>query len=122
MQKIFQILQTKYPAIIWTVIIFTLCSLPSKELPEHGTSDKFDHFAAFAIWSFLWLFNGSKSLWVILSGIAFGLLIEFWQKNLPVEFNRSFDLFDALADSIGVLLGFGVYVVFTRFQSKFNKA
>ena len=102
-----QFLQHKYVAIVVTIIIFGLCTMPSRGLPN--TNDKMAHFVAFAGWAFCWQFafkNYAKTLFL---GIIYGILIEFWQAILPISFHRSFDWYDALADGIGVLIGLLTY-------------
>lgn len=95
-----------YPTLGWTLTILVLCSMPSEHIPlTESVSDKFAHFAVFGLWSFLALWYKSNYLKVGILGIAFGLLIECIQKNLPESFHRSFDLLDLVADSIGVILG-----------------
>ena len=96
-------LSNKYLAIIVTVIIFTLCTLPSGNLPK--TNDKTAHFIAFAGWSFCWQCAFGNYKRTIILGILYGIIIEFWQGILPESFHRSFDWYDALADSIGVIIG-----------------
>ena len=49
-----------------------------------------------------------------LSLIFFGIVIEVIQETLTV--NRSSDVFDALANSIGVILG--IIAIFTQFQGQ----
>ena len=49
---------------------------------------------------------GRSVKWVLLAGITYGLLIEIWQGVMPI--NRSFDLYDALADTVGTIIGIGL--------------
>jgi VanZ family protein len=115
MKTIIFLLKTKYPAILWTITIFILCTLPSNNLPE--ANDKTAHFVVFALWSFLWLIPTRKVWFVLISGAVFGLLIEFWQAILPENFHRGYDLLDALADAIGGVLGYLIWKVADRFIS-----
>ena len=96
-------LSNKYLAITVTAIIFILCTLPSENLPN--TNDKTAHFIAFAGWAFCWQCAFGNYKRTIALGILYGILIEFWQGILPESFHRSFDWYDALADSIGVIIG-----------------
>ena len=112
MKNLFLILKTKYPAIIWTVIIFILCTMPSKDLPN--INDKTAHFGVFAIFSFLWIFSTKKGWQVLIFGAIYGILIEFWQGTLPENFHRSFDWYDALADAIGGIIGYFFYKIILR--------
>jgi len=113
MKNIIIILQSKYPIIIWTIIIFILCTLPSENLPK-GPNDKMSHFIVFAGFTFLWSFQSSKYWLIILIGVFYGIGIEFWQANLPKSFHRSFDWYDALADGIGGIIGLFIYWIFKR--------
>ncbi|MCU0325168.1 MAG: VanZ family protein, partial [Spirosomaceae bacterium] len=89
-----------------------LCTLPSEQLPQGN--DKTAHFAVFAIFSFLWLFI-SQNVWkVLLWGIVFGVFIEFWQAMLPVSFHRSGDIWDAVADAVGVVIGIGIQYIYKK--------
>jgi VanZ family protein len=93
-----------WAAIGWTVAIFIACSLPNKGLPDLSSNrDKWSHLAVFAVFGALWVWAGRKVGWVIAVGVAYGILIEIWQGIMPL--GRSCDLFDALADGVGVVLG-----------------
>ncbi len=104
-------LENKYLAFAVTLIIFVLCTMPSENLPK-TTDDKTAHFIAFAGWAFCWQFAFKNYPKTLISGIIYGISIEFWQGSLPISFHRSFDWYDALADSIGVVIGLiGVYIL-----------
>lgn len=106
------LLQKPWLAISYTFLVVLLCVWPGDKLPEIvNLYDKWSHFLAFAGISFLWLWTGPKYLSVIVSAILFGLLIEILQGSLPESFHRSFDWYDWLADSIGVLLGLPLFAV-----------
>lgn len=97
---------SKYPVLMWLVIILILCSIPSVSVPLYNNiNDKFAHFGVFSLWSFLALWYRSNYIKVGILGITLGLLIECIQKSLPESFHRSFDWTDLVADSIGVALG-----------------
>jgi VanZ family protein len=96
-----------YAAIGWTVAIFIGCSIPGDGLPHALTqSDKVMHLGIFLLFSILWRLAGYSSWRVIGAGIIYGMLIEVWQGVMPL--NRSFDLYDALADTVGTLIGIGL--------------
>lgn len=95
-------------AIFYTIILFVLTSLPSKELPT-DINDKTAHFVAFAGFAIVWLLVKTDYLKVIIAGIAFGIFIEFWQGILPESFHRSFEVLDMIADGIGTLIGCFVF-------------
>lgn len=109
------LLHNKYIPILWTITIFILCTLPSDKLPQNESfNDKTAHFVVFAVFSFLWLFI-SQNIWkVLLWGIAFGIFIEFWQAMLPISFHRSGDIWDAVADAVGVVIGIGIHYIYKK--------
>lgn len=99
-------LENKYLAFAITLIIFLLCTIPSDNLPKNENfNDKTAHFVAFAGWAFCWQFAFKSYPKTLVLGILYGILIEFWQGSLPVYFHRGFDWYDALADSVGVVIG-----------------
>ncbi|MCF0058578.1 VanZ family protein [Dyadobacter sp. CY356] len=100
--------RNKAIAIFWTLLILLACSWPGKDIPEAPVVgfDKLVHAGLFGGFTVLWLLiYPQKSITVILAGIAYGVGIEFYQEIMPLD--RTFDLFDIVADSIGVFLGFG---------------
>ena len=114
--KLNTLISSKYTAILWTVIIFVLCTLPSEHLPKNN--DKMSHFIAFAGFSFFWFSQSPKYWLIILLSALYGIIIEFWQGSLPESFHRSFDWFDALADGIGGIIGLPIYLIFKRLTNE----
>ena len=115
MKRITTLLNSKYPAILWTVLIFILCTIPSKNIPLPGSfSDKSNHFIAFAGFTFFWLFHASRYWLILLIAVVYGIGIEFWQATLPASFHRGFEWYDALADSIGGVMGYFIYLIFRK--------
>lgn len=103
---VLRFLENKYLAFAVTLIIFILCTIPSDQLPKgEDFNDKNAHFIVFAGWAFCWQFAFKDYKKTLLLGIFYGVFIEFWQGSLPKSFNRNFDWYDALADSIGVVIG-----------------
>jgi VanZ family protein len=92
--------------------------LPGSDLPQANWLesiyfDKWVHIGLFAILVFLWRssfnFDFNYYNWLLLfSALVYGLLVEFIQKNCVP--NRSFDLFDVLADMAGSILGLAVWL------------
>lgn len=81
------------------------CLWPSAGLSEElTTNDKWLHVGIFTAFGFLWRLTGRSSLWVIGVGIAYGYGIEIMQ-GLITFLHRSYDLYDALADAVGTLIG-----------------
>jgi VanZ family protein len=114
MKSIILLIQSKYTAFFWTVLIFILCTLPSKSLPTGQPNDKISHFIAFAGFTFFWFFQSSKYWLVILIAALYGIGIEFWQAILPESFHRSFDWYDALADAVGGIIGYVIYLIYKK--------
>lgn len=107
------------PAIAWFILITFLLTIPGNNLPSEDWLDKiwFDkwvHIGLFAVLSFLlcwWWYKSQRSfasrrnafLYAIIVCIIYGIIMEFVQKYwIP---NRSFDVYDILADSLGSILG-----------------
>lgn len=109
-------LGNKYLAFAITLIIFILCTMPSEQLPKGN--DKTAHFVVFAGWAFCWQFTFKNYLKTLIFGILYGILIEFWQGSLPVSFHRNFDWYDALADSVGVIISLVIYFFIQGIQPK----
>jgi glycopeptide antibiotics resistance protein len=90
---IIRILKHPFLAIAFTTLIFILCVMPSENIPT-DVNDKLAHFIAFSI--------------------LFGLAIEIIQGILPEHFHRSYEIYDAFADAIGVILGALIYFLFKK--------
>jgi VanZ family protein len=118
-QQLNKLVSSKYTAIIWTVIIFVLCTLPSEKLPSEQPNDKLSHFIAFAGFSFFWLFHVSKPILIMIIAALYGIAIEFWQAILPVSFHRAFDWYDALADAVGGVIGCSIYLIYKKLFAEF---
>jgi VanZ family protein len=80
-------------------------------------ADKWIHIGLFGMLCFLFNFplgksafpNNTKTRWFLvisISGILYGTVMEFAQKTWIT--NRSFELMDILADSIGCIIAFGL--------------
>ena len=113
-----KIFRYKTVAIAWFIIMGILFFLPGSDLPQANWMDaiyidKWVHIGLFAVLVFLWrssfVLDFNHYNWVLLlSAIFYGLVVEFIQKYwVP---NRSFDLFDLLADTAGSILGLIVWL------------
>jgi VanZ family protein len=107
------------PAILWSVIVTILLTLPGSAFPQENWLDKiwFDkwvHIVLFSIIVFLWCWAmlrknyGNKKLKPVfirtaLIWLAYGIGMEFVQRYLIP--NRSFDVGDIAADAAGCTLG-----------------
>lgn len=95
--------------VFWTILILVACTWPGKDIPAAPVVgfDKLVHSGLFTVWTILWtLAYPHKSRAIVLAGMAYGLGLEFYQQLLP--FDRTFDWWDAVADAVGVLIGFGI--------------
>jgi VanZ family protein len=111
--KLNTLVSSKYTAIFWTLLIFVLCSYPSASLPKIH-NDKTLHFIAFAGFAFFWAFHSPNYWLIILCAALYGIGIEFWQAILPESFHRGFDWYDALADAIGGIIGYLIYLIYNK--------
>ncbi len=114
MDKVLDFFAKPYLAVLFSILILGLCIMPSEKLPGEDVNDKLAHFVAFAGISFLWMWVSENYLKVIVLSALFGLVIEVIQGLLPESFHRSYDLMDALADSVGVLIGAVLYYVIIK--------
>jgi Predicted integral membrane protein len=113
-------------SVVWTIIIFVLCTLPPSEIPQTKIPylDKIAHFGIFFILSILLSlllnYRTRKSYFQIIifaTFIAFfyGGIIEILQSRY---FNRSGDLYDLIADITGGFLGALIYPIILRIKRK----
>lgn len=109
--------RAKSLAILWTLLIFILCFIPSKGLPDWQIPffDKWTHFLLFAVFAILRLNCFQKPNWkvyifIFLNSFILGFLVE-WLQGLLTFLGRSQDNWDTLADTIGGLIGTILYVL-----------
>ncbi len=120
----------KIPAIIFACIIFYYSSLsaPFPERPPEPAILELKvnwndilHICEFALFAFLIAFGflgKIKSRYLILFAIIYAFLDEVHQYFVP---NRYFDLYDFILDSIGVFLGFLIYLSLLTILNRLNK-
>ncbi len=107
--------------IIWAIIIFILCALPSNRFPSSSFIniphfDKVVHFGIFFIWG-IFIFSelnyrfswSRRKIAVITSTLVavYGGVIELLQHYCLVS--RSGDYFDFLADILGGIVAVGLF-------------
>ena len=95
---------------LWALAILAVivvCLMPSPSLPElPDNSDKIEHLLGyfFLAAAAVQLFTGRRTLWIVAIGlVAMGIGIEIAQGLFTTD--RAADPRDALANTIGVLLG-----------------
>lgn len=115
--------KTVFPLFVatgWFIISFILLTLPGSAIPKENWldkiwADKWVHIVMFGLLTFLWCRVGvsldkkKKSLHsffavVAILSAAYGIGMEFVQKYCVS--NRSFDIGDIIADSVGALSGY----------------
>lgn len=117
---------TKWPAIIWSVIVFILLVLPPLSIAKETQLpithfDKLIHFLLFGILVFLWgsylkTKNQLSKKFILLLFIVFlvatgyGILMEFVQ----LKVGRDFDVWDMLADAVGSFTAWLYFVIKNR--------
>ncbi len=117
-RRIQENLSKRYPARVWTIIIFILLALPGNMLPSETHTDipnldKAVHIILFGLFVFLWsVYYAAKEnsnnlnrkvIIVFIVACLYGTGMEYVQKYfIP---NRDFDLYDIAADIIGAALG-----------------
>jgi VanZ family protein len=119
-------MQFKYswPALLWSLIVLVLTLMPGQELPKVNffQIDKLVHFLVFGIMMILSSYALQKTkdktgkhanplLIACLYSTGFGIMIEVLQRFVP---GRNFSLADVLANSIGVGLGYLIFIFFKK--------
>ncbi|MCW3127360.1 MAG: hypothetical protein JWO03_3018 [Bacteroidetes bacterium] len=109
-------LKYNWPSILWAAFILVICLMPGSNVPKIRIPhfDKVVHVSIYMILGFVtyygWtrqrqyiLLHAKTVMKVILVLTTYGLLIEVLQGTLTAD--RSFDLWDALANSVGAVAG-----------------
>ena len=108
------------PAILYYTLIFFLSSMSFKGQVSVPFLDKGVHLVEFSLLGFLLSLGyflslksslRLKSSLTLASGILLGCLDEIHQYFVP---NRSFEVLDMVADSIGILIGLAAFYYFFR--------
>lgn len=106
----------QWPAILWAILILTLSigNPPREMVPDLFQIDKVGHVIFYGILTIL-IYTGSKRQYTFMEfslksalisvglTIAYGYSIELMQESLTE--NRLFDHYDALANTIGAVIG-----------------
>ena len=107
--------------IVYVGCIAALSLLPPQDFPQLPLFEGFDkvvHFMMYFIFSLLFSWamktelNYLRLLLIIPITIGWGVFMEIMQ--LEMHLGRSFDLYDMLANSIGVSFGILIFVFVTR--------
>lgn len=108
--------------IAYAAFIFYLSIRPSYQPPLFPYSDKVIHAGIYGVLAYLvfWSLHGARGLpgsglgmiSVVMAAI-YGALIEIFQMYVPT---RSADIFDALFNAAGAIIGAYTYVVITKIR------
>jgi hypothetical protein len=121
------LLRSRWPAILWTALIFILLVIPESGLPKGGmlgisNLDKVAHVVLFGVFVALWFLRlaadkttapGRLLLRLFLLSSAYGIGMEFVQLGFT---NRAFEALDILADILGA--GAGALGIWTGIKRK----
>lgn len=121
--SIFLSMKPLLPAILWTLVILGLCSVPGRDIPhisflEMLSFDKWVHAGVFFILTVLAVkgfrlqrfsvyLRGNAAFMAAGISIAYGGLLEIMQGTLFSE--RSADLYDFIANSFGCFVALWLY-------------
>lgn len=105
-----------FPLLVYWLIIFAATTLPAKDLPKTGISDKIEHLLAYMVLAVLlnitlmfqnkyYVIKKKAWLYTLIFSLTYAGLDEIHQLFIP---GRKCDIVDWLADSTGVLLGLGL--------------
>jgi VanZ family protein len=107
----------RFIAILWTLLILIGCFTPGKEIPKIDVPfiDKWVHLVMFGGFTFLWLcarpiINARSLIVLLLITVGLGTFIELIQGLLSF-LGRSMEFMDAVADSVGGILGIGLFCI-----------
>ena len=92
------------------LILLILCVLPSEDLPDPGTGDRFEHTAAWFVLTATGYALAPRRTWAIPAfALAYGALIEVIQG--AVATGRHSDALDFVADALGVAIATAIYLI-----------
>jgi len=119
-------------ALLWAVFILILCGIPGQHIPRLAfidwlRPDKIVHLFLFGVLSFLlirafqqqlsFLFlNHHPKIYSVVISSFYGIVIEVLQEYVFI--NRSGEVFDAVADAVGALIGVLIFNYWAKRQRK----
>jgi len=129
-------LRRTWPAFSWALFILIICGVPGRDIPklsflEWLQPDKIVHLGVYAVLCFLFIkgFSAqdqyhslkiSARLWSVIICVLYGCLIEVLQSYVFIE--RSGDVRDAIANSIGTLIGLWIYNRWMKYRKNTRTA
>jgi VanZ family protein len=94
-----------------TAILFLMCVLPSKDLPDPGTGDSFEHSTAWFVLTLTGYVLAPRRAFAIPAfALAYGVFIELVQGQV----GRDADVRDVVADAVGIGLAVLVFLALRR--------
>ena len=91
-------------------ILLVLCALPTKDLPDPHTGDRFEHAAAWFVLTITgYVLAPNRRFAIPAFALAYGAVIEVLQGLLPT--GRHSDPLDFLADVQGVALAVVLFLI-----------
>ena len=98
-------------------ILLVLCVLPTRDLPDTGAGDHFEHTAAWFVLTITgYLLAPRRRLAIPAFALAYGVLIEVLQGSVVT--GRHGDVADFVADTLGVGLAVLVFLAVGRFRRR----
>lgn len=109
--------RSRWLAWSWALFVLVIMSIPGNRIPSvpEINLDKLVHLAVFGFLFLLFVWAGNQPWVVALGCIAFGIATEIWQHYVAI--GRYGDLYDAIADALGVLLAWVVWTWIQRRQA-----
>ncbi|MDC8005802.1 VanZ family protein [Aureisphaera galaxeae] len=111
-----------YSGLLYTLILTVLFMVPAPDIPDMGIEfgDKWAHILVFFILTFLWLLitwknhwlRKNRVFWVSFWALLYGIIIEALQGGFFES--RSADVWDTIADAVGILLACLVFVMMKK--------
>ena len=99
------------------LLVLLACILPANFLMQF-IDDKLAHIVSFGALAYWWLKYSDKYIMVVLVVSMFGLSIEFIQLWLSTLTERSFDISDWLADTVGAIVAALYHIIKYLYENK----
>ena len=95
------------------LILLVLCIVPSRDLPDPGTGDRFEHTTAWFVLTVTgYILAPNRRIAIPAFALAYGAVIEVLQASAGT--GRNGDPADFMADIVGVALAVVVFVIARR--------
>jgi len=132
MSAFFMSLKYYIPAALWAIVIFIIIAIPGSYIPKpHGllellSPDKLVHLGMFAPFAYLIRWGQQKTgikdkrqiLFPLIFGITYAVTTELLQ--FYVITGRNGNIYDALADILGIILGLVIFNKINKTEKDFK--